>query len=304
MNGKAIPVLAALAVLASLACRESRAGIMWEIDETQSSLTLAIPDFNLTVGSLSANVRIRDQSGGTGNTGPWSIGNKAFIDGTIDTVYAEEAQFIQFLGASLGDIVGLNSGSYRPNPAAFNPANTNTANPNGQYSNTTTAAAVFGAKVRLFALGGLVNADAAFLSFSDVNYDLFSAVIPLTGIGDSTFAANTLSFGIAEADINADGVSAGLAGQVIPDTLDSVSNLIQTNTAPLASISNLGGLMRKLTIPISIPLAIDLNGTIINGTATGQIVATAVVPEPSTWAMAISSIAVYSLHWLRRRRRG
>ena len=56
-------------------------------------------------------------------------------------------------------------------------------------------------------------------------------------------------------------------------------------------------------MPITIPISIGLGGTsFINGTATGQFIANAVVPEPSTFALAglglVSVVAV-----VRRRRK-
>jgi hypothetical protein len=47
------------------------------------------------------------------------------------------------------------------------------------------------------------------------------------------------------------------------------------------TISNLGGLNRKLTYTINIPqIAIDLSGTMVTGSATGMVVAYAVLPTP------------------------
>jgi hypothetical protein len=60
-------------------------------------------------------------------------------------------------------------------------------------------------------------------------------------------------------------------------------------------------LARRLTVQINVPIAIDVDGTIINATATGQIVAfTTLVPEPSSVVPA--GFAAFGLCWAGRRR--
>ena len=72
------------------------------------------------------------------------------------------------------------------------------------------------------------------------------------------------------------------------------------NANPSGTITGYNTFVRHLTIPLSIPLAIDLNGTILHATVTGQIVAVE-VPEPSTLLMA--GVALISLVTIVRHRR-
>jgi PEP-CTERM motif len=297
MNLRKLVVTTAIAAFAfACVCNTSRATTLvdWTIDSSKSSIKLAIPDFTYS----GVGIRIRNQTGGGSS---WTVGNTAFLQGTISTEYEEILnQSIQFKGQSVGQATAINSGNYRPNPAAFNPLNTNSANPNGQYSNTSTAGAGYGVKATT-ALG-----DAAFMSISNVSYESQSDVLPVTGGGGSgTFPSNSMLFGILESDFNVDGISIIIAGQLIPDSVASgLDNVVAVNTAPVATLANLGGLLRQMTVTISQPIIIDLGGGVfLNGSATGTLVATAIVPEPSTLAMCSIGFAVVGAGLARRRLR-
>jgi len=251
----------------------SAATIVWTVDQSESYLSLAVPDQSVTIGTTTATIQVRNPSGS--NSGPWNIGNTAAMGGTLTTDYVEGSS-IEFLS---GDMFGLVSGNYRPNPAAFNPASTNTANPNGQFTNTTTAPGVFGARVRANSL-----ADAAFFNFTSVDYDIVSTAL---GISAGSFAANSLTLGIASADVAFDGLSIIFIGQPIADSLSTITGVTGTNTAASGTITapNPGGdpLLRRLEIPVSLPLVLNLQGTMLNASASGTLVAYAyVVPEPGT----------------------
>jgi hypothetical protein len=268
--------------------------VSWDVDASQSFMRLAIPDQVLTVDGTTATVRIRSQSG---SNNPWNdtSGARAFLDGFLSTNYANDESSITFNGGS-NSLVALNSGNYRPNPAEFNPANTNADNPDGQYSGSTAVAGAFGAKVR--GSVSILTLDLAYIAFRNVMLDIASGVTPITG---GTFAGSTNNFGIASADLDVDGLSAAIVGQVVPDILSSpLSNLTGLNTAG-GSITVLSALDRKLTIQVNVPIAIDLDGTLVNATASGQIVAfTTLVPEPSS--VVLAGFAAFGLCWAGRRR--
>jgi hypothetical protein len=96
-----------------------------------------------------------------------------------------------------------------------------------------------------------------------------------------------------------------LIGQPIPDTLNvPLQNLIGPNSAGAGSIAYGVGLSRTITIPISQAIPLDLGGgVLINATATGTIVATAIVPEPSTSALGDAGLLQSALMMIYGRRK-
>jgi hypothetical protein len=268
--------------------------VSWDIDPTQSSLTLTVPDQAVTVNGINATIQLRNA-----NNTAWSQGRTAAIDGTLSAKVWDGAA-IKFLTGQHA-AVGVDSGSFRPNPAAFNPSSTNTANPAGQYTNTTTASAVYAAKVRAN-IG--ITADVGFVSFLDTEYDVASALLPIGGGG--TFAGNALTLGVLDALIAFDGLSVIIVGQVIPDSPPTPlgTPVLGLNTAAGASVTApdpIGDpLLRKLTIPVSVPLTLTLQGTTLNASAAGQIVAFGYVPEPTT--IGLLGLGIAGLAALGRRR--
>src|SRR4051812_23258718 len=109
--------------------------VTWTIDSTQSFSQLALSDAVLNLNGTPATIRIRNQ---TGSSNVWNQGNKAFLSGTIASDYS--ANSIQFL-TGLNNITSLNSGNYRPNPAAFSPV---PSADNGAYLNNSSAPAAVG----------------------------------------------------------------------------------------------------------------------------------------------------------------
>jgi hypothetical protein len=285
---------------ALLSANQARAELVsWDVDSSQSYMRLAIPDQQLTLDGTTGTVRVRSQ---VGSNNAWNdtSGARAFIDGFLSTDLQDQTA-ITFNGGA-NSLVALNSGNYRPNPADFNPLNTNAENPDGQYSGSATAPAPMGAKVRVTAvLGGFlpVTVDLAYIAFRNVALDASSGIMPLTG--GTTFAGGSNNFGIQSATLDVDGLTVTLLGQPIPDMVNSpLSNLTGLNTLG-GSVQVLNALDRKLTLNINVPIAIDVDGTILNATATGQIVAFAtLVPEPSSIVMA--GFAAFGLCWAGRRR--
>jgi hypothetical protein len=82
-----------------------------------------------------------------------------------------------------------------------------------------------------------------------------------------------------------------------------VSNQFAVNTSTGGTLLDLGGTL-ELTIPVSVIVPVDVGGFILSAVLTGQIVATAVVPEPGTVALlAIGGVALVPLVARRGRRR-
>jgi hypothetical protein len=244
--------------------------VTWTINSAASSVKLSIPDSIIQ----SNRIGFRNQ---TGSGSSWTT-NIASVSGTLATDYIEGGSLDFVSGSS---IVALNSGNYRPNPAAFNPSATDTNNPDGIYTNAATAAGVFGGK--LVALD-LSSAAFAYLAFRNVNLAIDSSVMPFVGNTFNTAAG--LSFGIASAGLDIDGVGVILPENIIPDARNTPVSSIAANANPNGTLADLGGLNRRITIPINVPLLINFEGSTLNATLTGQIVANAVVPEPSTLMMA------------------
>ena len=266
-------------MLETLEDRRLLSATTWTIDQSQSFLSLAIADQAVNYDGTDITIRVRNQSGG--NSGPWNAGNSAAIAGTISTNYID-GQSIEFL-AGQTNIVGVNSGNYRPNPGDFDPNATDAENPIGSFTGTSTAPAVFGGRVRasLVVIWELT-VDAGFFSFYNTSYEVSSGVLPITG---NRFASNSLTVGIDSSGLGIDGLSVIAIGQPVPDMLTTIADLTAINSAPTGTITDLGGQNRRLTIPCALNLSIPIDDDPahnLHATATGQVVANAVVDLPVT----------------------
>jgi len=110
--------------------------------------------------------------------------------------------------------------------------------------------------------------------------------------------ADQFSNGLTPGTIQFGGVEGGNGGLVGV----GLGNLITPNSAPgtlgLTSLTNL-----QVIVPMSIPFVLNVTSTVqVNGYLTGQVVANATVPEPSTIALAAAG-GLVSLGALWRRRR-
>jgi hypothetical protein len=262
---------ATLVVAAALTFQIAIASVVtWDVDSSVSYVRLTIPDQSVAVTNL-GNVTFRMRDANSSSQWTDAGGRRAALDGMIVTDYAD-ATSIQFLGGS-HNLYALETTNLRPNPTKWDAATTN-------YTDTSTAPAALGARAR----GTYVlTFDAAFLAFRAVQLDITNAASGYIAITDGTFAANATRCGVLSALVDVDGLELPLGlGQPIPDVLHaSLSPMVQTNTTG-GTITNLGGLVHKLTYPINIPdLAINLGDTVIAGSATGLIVATAVLSPPS-----------------------
>jgi hypothetical protein len=280
-----------------LAARPAAADpLSFTLDSTQSYISLAIPNFSISGN----NVNVHNQSGGT----TWTSGNKAFVGGTLSTDFGgslsgETMTGIQFIGGA-NNLFALTSGSYRPNPAAYN-ATLRGAGGGGVFMNNSTAAGDYGAAASVL-LG-----TAVYFQLLNVTYDAASSPLAASNtVGSGTFATNAaLTVGLNSATLTDQGLSLFLVGQIIPNELavegpgslgPLTPNSIDGATYNFTSATNL-----QIKVPISVPISLNVSGTFINGTASGQFVANAVVPEPST--IALTGLGVLSLVAVARRRR-
>jgi len=274
-------VLLAVAAI-SLPVLGQAATIVWAIDDTQSALTLNVPDQSVSLDGITATVQLRNADNST-----WSQGRTAAVAGTLTTDFVDGVS-IEFLSGQ-HNAFGLTSGSFRPNPDDFDPNATNAENPNGQFIGTSTADAVFAAKVR--ASVSFLTLDVAYIGFLDVAYDIGSGAVPITG---TSFDSSGLSVGVDQSLVALDGLST-LVGQVIPDTDGTLfANIFGANGAAGGSVTAPDPindpLLRRLEIPVDVPLTLTLEGTNLNASATGTIVAFALVPEPATALLLLGGL--------------
>lgn len=263
--------------------------VSWDINPAESNFQLTIPDQTVTLGGTSGTMRLRNQ-----NNSAWTT-NNAPVDGFLATDVGLGLSSIQFVGGST--LFGVNTGSYRPNPAAYNTASTNTANPQGQFTNATSASAVYAARINATAI---ITVNLGYISFSNVTYDVTSAVLAVSG--GTSFATNTTTLGLTDSSIAVDGLST-IIGQLIPDTIAQSGpiNAVNVNGAA-GTLTDLGGTNYRITIPVNMPVMVSLQGVNLSATATGTLVGYATgVPEPSSLLLVVLGVAALGARRLRRR---
>jgi hypothetical protein len=271
--------LATLALSAAAVSPASAFTVSWDVDHTQSSFTLTVPDQPVTLGDISGTLRLRNQ-----NNAAWTT-NTAPVDGILATDITPGFSSIQFLGGA-SSLVGLNTGSYRPNPAAFSTAATSTINTAGSFTNTSSAPAVYAARVNAFV--GIVNLNLGYISFDNVSYDASSAAIAFAG---TSFLANGITVGLADSRVNFDAINT-IVGQPVGDAQSQSGPLSGINSgAGSGSMVNVGGTLYRLTVPINLPVTVTLSGLNLNATATGTLVAFANIPEPATLVTVMLGLA-------------
>lgn len=275
--------LAAVAIGVALASPASAFLVNWDIDPSLSSFKLAVPDQTVTIGTITATMRLRNQNNAT-----WTQ-NNAPVDGLLATSLTGSMTQIQFLGGS-SSLVGVNTTNYRPNPAAYNTAVTDATNSAGTFTNTSSAAGVYGARVN--ASISIITTNLGYIAFRNVQYDVASAVTALTG---TSFLANVLSVGIQDSQIAFDSIAGGTSG--VGDALGQSGAIMAVNSgAGAGSLVNLGGPNYRITVPFNLPVAISLSGVNLNATATGTLVGFATIPEPTTLvlvALGVAGVAGY-----------
>lgn len=275
------------------------ATIIWDVHPGFSNLSLTIPDQEFPGFGV---VQVRNEVGASAT---WDVGNKAAVDGTLVTDYTGTS--IQLVAG--GALFGVNAGNYLPNPAKFDTAAINPANPFGQFTSTTPRfPAVYAGRIR----GSLppIALDAAYFSIDSVSYELTSPVIPLTPLNPSSptsFIAPSLNL-LATGNVNYDGLVVPLLGQLLPDFIyTGMSVYAGTSNPSNVIVTPMGGGEYWMTIPIHLDVTFFASEDFaLTGEVIGAITAVAIVPEPSTSVLAgcgaISLIAAAARRWPRQRR--
>ena len=220
-------------------------------------------------------------------------GNQAFLSGTFATTINGSTTpggitSVQFVSGG-ANLHALTSGNYRPNPAAYNSSTV-------AYNNNSAVPASFSGAMHII----VGNVDV--FSLSNVAVGL-QAAAPLAVSAD-TFQVNQpgnpVFTGLSSLMYSQQGGIAFLGIPFLPSEMLSIGGLSQADTsAALATLSvNPSGDI-TMTIPIIVPFSIQIGtDAFLNGTATGQIVATA-VPEPST--LMFAALGGLALLAMRRR---
>jgi hypothetical protein len=261
--------------------------VTWNVDASASYVRLTVPDQAINVTNIgNITVRLRDAS----DNNHWTDvgGARAAVEGTILTDYADASSITFISGGHHLD--APEQTNLRPNPAQWDPVSLS-------YTNTGTAPAAFGARVRgTYTVIILpVTFDAAFLALRNVRFDIAGGAVPVIG---SAFAGSQTQFGISAATGDVDGLALpnGL-GEPVPDVLaGELPPIGETNSAG-GTIQNLGGRDRKLTYTITMPISITTEGMTLTGSAAGQIVAYGTIPTTPSLRIAPAGNSTVLIAW-------
>jgi hypothetical protein len=139
-------------------------------------------------------------------------------------------------------------------------------------------------------------------SLNDLSYGLGSNPLAINP-GTGTFAANGTQFGILSGLLGVDLQSVLLAA-FLPDSIIALPNSMSSNAAGVGTITSPDPvnqpLLRQLSLPIQVAFGINFGEVPMQATLSGTLVATAVVPEPTSWALL--GCGTIALIWRGRRR--
>ncbi|HEY4310364.1 MAG TPA: PEP-CTERM sorting domain-containing protein [Pirellulales bacterium] len=269
--------------------------LQFSIDSTRSYLTLTIPNFS--VEGIAVSITGQNRTNGAPISTLWSAstntGNTAFVSGTLSTTVGgslsgKTLSAIQFISGA-NSLSALNSGNYRPNPAAYNTATS-------AYVNNSAAAANYGMTIHI-SLG-----NQALVSFDNVAYDIGSNPLAASNtVGSGSFSTAGIDAGILNSQLVLQGLSTILES-AFPNAIYSLSNT-GPNSAGSGSYSySADDSKLSLVVPLNVPLEFNFaGGFVFDGTLSGQFVATAAVPEPAT--LILAGLGMTLLAAVARRRR-
>ncbi len=299
MNKAARLGLAGLAALFSLPLASQATMVNWTIDQTNSSITLSIPTQSVNISGSNYTMRVvsQDSSGNSSGTS-WTSGNVAHYSGTIATDYTDGSS-IEFL-TGMSSINAVQSLTGFPSPANF-VQDMSLSPGEGSYTGTNGGSALTAydgyGQIQVFIFTGVGP-----VAINTVMLDMASSALPISGTNFT--AANTM-LGIANGSLGVDITSSLVSGALGFSGIQTTFNTpdYANTTASLGSITVTGADTRKLTIPVTFPIQVNSGDFILNGTATGTLVANATltVPEPGTIVLAAIA-AVASCGFVRRRR--
>lgn len=250
--------------------------VAFTIDPQQSTLDLSsnVPSF----GNLPSSPQ-GDILGGIGypDHNGYSSGGVSFYTGTINADVVPGSS-IQFTGSSLIDA------NITDNGLGWAPDINN--NPAGQTLTTLTFAS---------ADYGFTFATLVWAALSNFQLDITSGSLALTGNNfPGTQTLTAIGGDLAYTDTN--------NGAFVDPGSASLIGLALNNNAAVGTLTQSGPNL-TLTIPVNISQPVDIDGTGVNLIVTGQLVATGVIPEPSTLLLAGMGAAGVGLVAARRRRR-
>lgn len=244
--------------------------VEWTLDPATSYIRLTIPDQAVPIPDVGT-VTVRFRNASNNNSWTDSGGRRASLAGEILTDY-QDGVAISFLGGK-HSVRALDTTLLRPNPASWNLTTSN-------YTDAATAPAALGARIRGTVL--FLTFDVAYLALRGLELDLTNNTAGPIALTHGAFPANTTLCGLRRVSADVDGLELPLGlGSPIPDIRNGeMVPGVLTNSAG-GVIENLGGLTRKLTYTLDLPnLAFDVEGTLVAGSATGQLVAHATLPPP------------------------
>jgi hypothetical protein len=230
------------------------------------------------------------------NAHPWAAGSNAPIMGTIGTTY--NGTSIQFNGGVNNNIVGIPTNAGVPNAAAWNPTLAD------GFGNTGTYSPQFAVGLHTYAAEGYaptLSSPVAYVAYDNVHFDVnSSAAIPIVG---TTFDTSASNFGASLADLLLQSEIKSTFGDAYDPAVNvaaadvQVNNLVNAGT--LVVLGNLVTLTYQFQTNFtnfvgSVPFPSHLDGT---------IVATAIIPEPSSLVLAGMGLIPLAL-CVRRKFRG
>ena len=275
--------------------------VSWTLDQANSSITLAIPQQQVNISGSNYQMRVVNQNASGASSGSsWTTGNTAHYSGTIVTDYVDGSS-IQFL-TGLDNVNAVQAFTQAPNPANF-VQNPSLSAGEGSYTGTNGGLALT-AYDTFVQVQVLIFVGVGPVAINTVMLDLASSALPLTG--GTNFAASGTNLGIQNGALGVDITSSLVSGLLgfsgIQTSFNTPDNA--NTSASMATITTTGLLTRKLTLPVSFPIAVNSGDFTLLGTATGTLVANATlsVPEPGTMMLAAIAIgALFGVGAVRRK---